>query len=111
MQLTYYLQNSPPPQLADLPLRPLPEFHATYLSRAVPCLFGLAAVGAAREHLTRVVSVVAAVLDRGGIAVVGVDTRQHTTVLGYHALDVHIALALGRALSLASVNRYPEYWG
>lgn len=48
--------------------------------------------------------VVAAVLDRGGIAVVGVDARERAAVLGSHALDVHVALALGGALFVASVS-------
>lgn len=47
----------------------------------------------------------AAVLDRGGIAIVGVDARQHAAVLGNHALDVHVALALGGALFAVSVRR------
>lgn len=91
-----------PSLLHHFPLTP--ELHATNLSRAVPSLGGLAAVGAAGEHLARVVGVVAAVLDRGGIAVVGVDAREHAAVLGNHALDVHVALALGGALFVVSVN-------
>jgi len=48
--------------------------------------------------------VVAAVLDRGGITVVGVDASKHAAVLGHHALNVDVALALGRALFKLLVN-------
>lgn len=106
VNLTIYRESTSPttqlPQLYHSP--PPPDLHTTSLSRAVPSLSRLAAVVAASEHLARVSSVEAAVLNRSGIAIVGVDTREHAAVLGDHALDVDVALALGRALSGGSVN-------
>jgi imidazoleglycerol phosphate dehydratase HisB len=55
--------------------------------------------------------IVAAVLDGGGIAVVGVDACEHTAVLGHHALDVDVALALGRALFKLLVNQLGMHGG
>lgn len=88
------------PLLNCFPLNP--KFHPTNLSRAVPSLRRLTSSGTAIVHLARVVGVVAAVLDRGGISVVGVDARELAAVLGNHALNVHVTLAHGRALFAVS---------
>lgn len=108
MQVIYYLQNPPPSQHSTTPystaIPSTPKLHATNLSRAVPSLLRLASAGTASVHLTRVSGVEAAVLDRGGISVVGVDARELAAVLGNHALNVHITLALGRALFAVSVD-------
>lgn len=103
----YYLQNPTPPEHNPLCSTTFPSIlnlHSTNLSGAVTNLGGLAAAGTALVHLARVVGVVTAVLDRGGIAVVGVDARELTSILGDHALDVHVTLALGGALFAVSVN-------
>lgn len=68
------------------------------LTRAIPGLDGLAAVGAARVHLARVLSVGADVLEGGGVAVVGVDADDLAAVARGRALDVDVALTLGGAL-------------
>ena len=89
---------------------PAPNLH-TNLSRAVSSLGGLAAVGATSVHLAWVRGVVAAVNERSGIPVVGVDTRQLTTVNGYNTLNVDVTLALLGALFAVSVNKSNWHWG
>lgn len=63
------------------------------LTRAVASLGRLITLVVANEHLARMSSVIADVLERRGVAVIGVDAREDTAVLGGDALDVDVPLA------------------
>ena len=73
-------------------------------TRAGSALFRLAASCTSIVHLTRGLGVVAGVLDRRSIFVVGVDASKLTTLDSSHTLDVDVALALLRTVTARTVQ-------
>lgn len=74
------------------------------LTRAVANLGRLASSSATLIHNAWVRSISANVLESCGITVVGVDTNHFAAIPGSSALDIHVALALARAVSARAVD-------